>query len=222
MNGDGVIFGYQFKNPALLDEALTTPSCKMENPSVKDNQRLEFLGDAVLGLLAADYLYAERRNLKEGALTVERTGMVSSAALCKAAARHSLAARLKRNRAAKELPCNSKTLADAIEAIIGAAWIDGGLDAAKVIFDSLDLTVQSEGDESIANPKGELQIRAQAMVPPRQPMYTLVSTLGKAHEPIFTVRVSVEGMGEAEATARTRKEAEVGAALNLLQAQDSL
>ena len=93
----------------------------MSEPTAHDNQRLEFLGDAVLGFLAADRLYAEFPHEAEGPLTVKRTHLVSSAALCAAAERLGLAAHLKRNRGAAELPRNSKTLADAIEAIIGAA-----------------------------------------------------------------------------------------------------
>ena len=65
--------------------------------------------------------------------------------------------------------------------------------------------------------EGELQVRAQAMKPPRRPEYTLVSVAGKSHEPVFTSRVRVEGMGEAEASARTHKEAEAAAAAKLLK-----
>jgi len=207
------ILGYEFENPALLEEALVTPSCKMENPATADNQRLEFLGDAVLGLLAADRLYAELPKEQEGSLTVRRTHMVSSAALCDAAARLELVPLLKRNKGAAPLAANSKTIADAVEAIIGAAWLDGGLAAAKQVFDALGLSSDSKHFD---NPKGELQIRAQAMKPPQHPVYTLVSTAGKAHEPVFTVRVSVSGMGEATATAHSHKEAETLAAAALL------
>ena len=76
------IFGYGFKNAALLDEALTTPSFKMSSPDAADNQRLEFLGDAVLGFIAAERLYGSLPDAPEGVLTVKRTHMVSSAALC--------------------------------------------------------------------------------------------------------------------------------------------
>jgi len=207
------IFGYAFRNPSLLEEALVTPSCKMQSPDVTDNQRLEFLGDAVLGLLAADRLYAELPNEQEGALTVQRTQMVSAAALCEAAARLDLVPLLKRNKGAEPLPSNSKTIADAVEAIIGAAWLDGGLAAAKQVFEALGLS--SEG-AVCTNPKGELQIRAQAMKPPQHPAYELLSTAGKAHEPVFTVRVSVVGMGEATASAHSHKEAEARAAAALL------
>jgi ribonuclease-3 len=210
------IFGYLFKNPALLDEALTTPSCRMENPSVRDNQRLEFLGDAVIGLLAADALYASCPGAPEGELTVKRTQMVSTGALCAAARRLDLAARLHLNRGAAPLPASSKTLADAVEAVVGAAWLDGGLPAARAVFAALAL--ESAADEAcwVRNPKGDLQIFAQGLVPMRRPVYTLVKTAGKAHEPLFTVRVGVEGVGEAEATARTRKAAEAEAAARLL------
>jgi ribonuclease-3 len=209
------IFGYLFKNPALLDEALTTPSCRMENPSVRDNQRPEFLGDAVIGLLAADALYASCPGAPEGELTVKRTQMVSTGALCAAARRLDLAARLHLNRGAAPLPASSKTLADAVEAVIGAAWLDGGLAAARQVFDALMLA--DDADAGVAsNPKGDLQIWAQALTPPRLPVYTCVGVAGKVHAPVFTMRVSVDGAGEAQARASSRREAEALAAARLL------
>ena len=211
------IFGYSFANEALLEEALTTPSYRMDVPSAKDNQRLEFLCDAVLGMLSDERLFAEFPKEPEGALTVRRTHMVSSAALCDVAARNGLAARLRRNRGAAELPRNAKTLADAVEAVIGAAYLDGGFPAAKRVFEALELTVNAREGEWCDNPKGELQVRAQAMKPPRHPVYELLNTAGKAHEPVFTVRVTVDGLGEATASARTHKQAEALAAAELLK-----
>ena len=210
------IFGYVFTDAALLEEALTTPSYRMSCPDAKDNQRLEFLGDAVLGMLAADRLYADLPDDPEGALTVKRVRMVSASALCEAAGRLGIAARLRRNKGAAELPRNSKTLADAIEAVIGAAWLDGGLEAARTVFDALELKADAPGGAMSDNPKGDLQIRAQAMTPARHPEYTLLNVSGKAHEPTFTVKVSVEGVGEATASAHNRKEAETLAAAKLL------
>ena len=209
------IFGYTFKDAALLEEALTTPSYRQSEPGAKDNQRLEFLGDAVLGLLAADRLYAELPDDPEGPLTVKRTHMVSAAALCEVAAREGLAARLRRNKGAAELPEGSKTLADAIEAVIGAAWLDGGLEAAKTVFAALGLKAEGSARSGV-NPKGDLQIKAQAMTPPRHPEYELLGVSGKAHAPTFTVKVSVDGLGEAVASAHNRKEAETLAAAQLL------
>ena len=211
------IFGYEFRDAALLETALTTPSYRMDRPEATDNQRLEFLGDAVLGLLSAERVFAEFPDDPEGPLTVRRTHMVSSAALCEVAARAGLAARLRRNRGAAELPKNAKTLADAIEAIIGAAYLDGGFAAAKTVFESLALNANAAEDEWSGNPKGELQVRAQAMKPPRHPAYELLKTEGKAHEPVFTVRVTVDGVGSATASARSHKLAESLAAAELLK-----
>ena len=212
------IFGYRFTDRELLEEALTTPSCRMDRPGVQDNQRLEFLGDSVLGLLSAEMLYRRRPKAKEGELTVERTGMVSTPALCAAAVRLGLKVRLYRNRGAKEIPDNSKTLADAVEAIIGAAYLDGGFDAARVVFETLSLAENVSGECGFSNPKGELQILAQAMTPPQLPRYELISVAGRSHCPVFTVKVKVEGIGEASGTASSHKAAEVEAASVLLRA----
>jgi len=211
------IFGYAFSNRLLLEEALTTPSFRMDHPEATDNQRLEFLGDAVLDMLAAELLYARFPKEAEGPLTVRRTQMVSSTALCRAAGQLGLARLLKRNRVAEELAPNAKTLADAVEAIIGAAYLDGGLDAARQVFATLHLSDNAAADSWSCNPKGELQIRAQAMKPQQHPVYGLLKTEGKAHDPLFTVRVSVTGMGEAVASAHSHKEAEALAAAELLR-----
>jgi len=215
-----VFLGHDFADEGLLAEALTTPSCRMEFPNVRDNQRLEFLGDAVLGLMAAERLYGAFPKEEEGALTVMRTHMVSTTALCEAADRLGLVPHLKRASHLPPISKNAKTVADAVEAIIGAAYLDGGFVAAREVFGTLGLTAHAEEGEWNGNPKGELQMRAQALQPPRHPEYTLLSTIGKAHEPIFTVRVFVEGLGEATASARTHKTAEAKAAAQLLATLD--
>lgn len=210
------IFGYTFSRPELLEEALTTPSYRMERPEAHDNQRLEFLGDAVLELLATDKLYGEGGGESEGRLTVRRTHMVSTAALCEAAMRLGLRERLRRNRGADELPAHSKTLADAVEAVIGAVWLDGGLAGARAVFEALALKEYEAAVGAVGNPKGDLQERVQALRPPRHPEYVLVKTAGKSHRPVFTVQVRVAGVGEATAEAGNRKEAETLAAAKLL------
>ena len=100
--------------------------------------------------------------------------------------------------------------------MIGAAYLDGGMRAAKAVFDALSLVDLARDAEWTENPKGELQMRAQAMTPPRHPSYRLLRTEGKAHEPVFTVEVTVEGIGSATASARSHKEAESRAAARLL------
>ena len=214
------VLGYRFKDASLLATALTTPAYRMMFPAAQDNQRLEFLGDAVLGLLAADALYREAPEAPEGSLTVRRCHMVSTAALCAAAQRNNLAPLLRRNKGAQELRPGSHTLADAVEAVIGAAWLDGGMDAARLVFEALGVKANAESGDWSANPKGELQRRAQALAPSRHPAYETLSVGGSSHEPIFHVRVAVDGVGWAEASARSRKEAESAAAANLLKVFD--
>ena len=210
------IFGYTFNNGALLEEALTVPSYRMDHPEVKDNQRLEFLGDAVLGFLSAERLYGEFPNDPEGALTVRRTHLVSTAALCAAVEDTDFVSRLRQSWHAAKLNPHSKIIADAVEAVLGAAYLDGGMDAARCVYSTLNVEIAAENGVWQDNPKGELQVRAQALVPPQHPIYTKLSTAGKAHNPLFTVKVEVEGIGEAIATSGTIKGAEAAAARKLL------
>ena len=211
------VFGYTFKNEAVLEEALTAPAYRMDHPGANDNQRLEFLGDAVLEILAAERLFAEFPNETEGSLTVRRTHMVSTVALCKVARHHGLDRKLKRNRNAIPLGENAKTLADAVEAIFGAAYLDGGLEAARTMFAAIDLDANAQESEWSANPKGELQVRTQSMTPPRKPVYEMLKISGSSHQPVFTFRVTVEGLGSAVASAGSKKDAESLAARKLLE-----
>ena len=110
--------GYRFTNRALLERALNTPSVRMVDPSAKDNQRLEFLGDAVFGLLSADSVFRKNPDDQEGLLTVRRTHLVSGVALAAAAEKLELRKWLHRNVGAHEIPPHAKLLADALEAII--------------------------------------------------------------------------------------------------------
>ena len=208
--------GYAFKDASLLDAALTTPACRMEKPDLEDNQRLEFLGDAVLGLLSADAVFKAYPWEQEGALTVRRTHLVSGKALIAAAERIGLESSLKRNAGAHQLPPHAKVLADALEAVVGAVWLDGGLTAAQTVFDRLGLPIDERLNEWRTNPKGHLQVIAQAMRPSRQPVYAVDHVTGPSHAPTVTVTVTVEGLGAATATAGSQRQAEVDAAAALL------
>ena len=209
--------GYEFRNRALLEQALTTPACRMDRPGQPDNQRLEFLGDAVFGLLAADAVFAAYPDEQEGPLTVRRTHLVSGAKLAEVAERIGMRDCLVRNKGAAELPPMAKPLSDAMEAVMGAVWLDGGLEAARTVFARLDLPVGEPLNEWSANPKGYLQVKAQAMRPSRHPEYTVDSVTGPDHAPVVTVTVRVKGLGEATATAGSKSAAEVAAAATLLE-----
>lgn len=208
--------GYAFKDVSILETALTTPACRMDRPDAEDNQRLEFLGDAVFGLLSADAVYAAYPWEQEGPLTVRRTHLVSGKALTAAAERLELGASLKRNAGAAPLPPHAKVLADALEAVMGAVWLDGGLEAARSFFDRLELPIDDKLNEWGSNPKGHLQVLAQAMRPSRQPVYNINEIKGPPHAPIVTVTVEVRGLGKATATAGSQRQAEVDAAAALL------
>ncbi len=207
--------GYTFKDPALLDRALSTPSVRMVDPTAKDNQRLEFLGDAVFGLLSAERVFTQNPDDQEGLLTVRRTHLVSGAALAAAAEKLGLRNWLKRNIGAHEIPPQAKLLADALEAVMGAVWLDGGLAAARDVFTRLALPFDEKFNEWDDNPKGFLQTKAQAAH--QKPVYEVLDVKGTAHEPIVTVRVTVKGLGSAEATAISKTAAEVAAADALLE-----
>ena len=208
--------GYAFKDVSLLETALTTPACRMDHPEVEDNQRLEFLGDAVFGLLSADAVFAAYPWEQEGALTVRRTHLVSGAALTAAAERIGLGDSLRRNAGAAPLAPHAKALADALEAIMGAVWLDGGLAAARTVFGKLALPIDEKLNEWGANPKGHLQVLAQAMKPSRHPVYTVNEVKGPSHAPTVTVTVSVPGLGKATATSGSQRQAEIDAASALL------
>ncbi len=209
--------GYTFHDAELLTRALTTPACRMDHPEGGDNQRLEFLGDAVFGLLSADAVFAAFPDDDEGLLTVRRTHLVSGAALADAAERLGLRDYLKFNQGAQPPPSHAKVLADSLEALMGAVWLDGGLPAARTVFAALDLPLNAIFNEWDANPKGYLQVKTQAMHPPRRPVYEVLQMGGVAHAPVVTVRVSVHGLGEAVATAGSKSAAEVAAAAALLE-----
>ena len=209
--------GYEFRDPALLALALSTPSVRQSSPDADDNQRLEFLGDAVFGLLSADAVFAACPDEQEGPLTVRRTHLVSGAMLAKVAERMGLRDHLRRNKGASPLPPRAKPLSDAMEAVMGAVWLDGGLSAAQTVFDHLALPLNAPLNEWEQNPKGALQVKAQSLQPPRQPVYAVDAVKGPDHAPTVTVTVTVEGWGSATATAGSKTAAETAAAAKLLE-----
>lgn len=190
--------GYAFADPDLLQTALTHPSFRHEHPEVRaDNQRLEFLGDAVLGLLLAEQLFREKPDADEGTLTVLRSRCANGTILAEIARGLELDVLLRLGRGAScdGNRCRDSNLAAAIEAVLGAAWIDGGLGAARAIYARLfreRARVMETDDPWGDNPKGELQARVQAEGPVL-PVYTLLSTEGPEHARRYRVQVEAAG-----------------------------
>ncbi len=212
---------YKFRNSLLLAEALTHPSLGHEAQRYHfDYQRLEFLGDAVLQLVITEYLFSHFQAEAEGQLTKLRSRLVSRDALRMHAAaldlgRYILMGRGEEASGGRE---RASTLADAFEALIGALYLDGGLEVAKNF-----ILTQTRGDlaklaeEPVDfNPKGDLQELLQS-ISPRSPGYELVSQSGPEHEKTFVSEVVWEGIVLGQGTGRSKKQAETAAALEALQ-----
>ena len=129
--------GYRFKDPALFQRALTHPSYRSENKvTQEDYQRLEFLGDSVLGMLAASWLYLKYPNLKEGWMTAMKTQLTNDKTLAEIGFALGLGAFLRMGRGETRSGGNARpgNIADALEALLGAAYLDGGIKAAEKVF----------------------------------------------------------------------------------------
>jgi len=213
--------GYKFRNSLLLAEALTHPSLGHEAQRYHfDYQRLEFLGDAVLQLVITEYLFSHFQAEAEGQLTKLRSRLVSRDALRRHAAALDLGhyILMGRGEEASGGRDRTSTLADAFEALIGALYLDGGLDVAKnfILTQTRDDLAKLSEEPVDFNPKGDLQELLQS-ISPRSPIYELVSQSGPEHEKTFVSEVLWEGIVLGHGTGRSKKQAETAAALEALQ-----
>ena len=206
--------GHTFADPGLLVEAMTHRSWCAENPGVASNERLEFLGDAVLGLVIADHLFHVEGAMPEGELAMARAAVVSTEALAQVASRIELGQflRLGKGEAATGGRDKRSILADAMEAVIGAVYVDGGLDPARrlvlpLVADRLAGAVAGPGE---ADHKTRLQ-EASARQFGQVPRYE-VSGTGPDHDRRFTAVVCIGGTERGRGTGKSKKEAEQAAA----------
>jgi ribonuclease-3 len=213
--------GYKFRDASLLKLALTHPSVTLDRSSVgEDNQRLEFLGDAVLQLILTLALFERFPDLDEGSLTKARAQMVNRTALAARSRQLDLGEQLLLSRG-EELHGGrnrNSTLADALEALLGAVFLDGGFEAARavVLREFADHFTELPQVPSIANPKGELQEWLQA-TSTEAPHYSLVSATGPDHDREFECIVLHEGVELARGQGKSKKAAETHAALAALE-----
>lgn len=213
--------GYNFKDESLLQLALTHPSVAHEQgATVQHNQRLEFLGDSVLGLALTQELYDKFPNVSEGPLTKARAQMVNRKALAELGrrfdlGRHLVLSRGEETSGGRERP---SALADSFEAMIGAIFLDGGFEAARVF--TLNCFREEFGSwaviPNLENPKGELQEMLQA-ASPEAPQYELISTSGPDHDRIFECVVCHLGAELGRGTGKSKKAAESEAAMEALK-----
>src|ERR1700719_589960 len=213
--------GYKFRNPLLLAEALTHPSLGHETQQRHfDNQRLEFLGDAILQLVITEYLFGHFKDQPEGQLTKLRSRLISRDALKAHAAALDLGQFLLMGRGeeASGGRARTSTLADAFEALIGAIFLDVGLEQARKFIlaqagDDLALIAEEPVD---INPKGQLQELLQS-ISPRSPVYEAISESGPEHEKTFVVQAIWEGIALGKGRGRSKKHAETAAAEEALK-----
>lgn len=213
--------GHRFSDRSLLSLALTHPSVAHdEGGGQNHNQRLEFLGDAVIQLAVTSELYHRFPGLGEGALTQARAQLVNRTSLAAQARRLHLGRHviLSRGEESSGGRGRSSTLADAFEAIIGAVYVDAGFETARRILLGL---IQDGGTEMVElpnldNPKGNLQEFLQA-TSPEAPRYELLETEGPDHDRTFRCAVLHGGVQLARGVGRSKKAAESHAALLALQ-----
>ena len=208
---------HHFKNPALLVTALTHTSYANEaKHGVRHNERLEFLGDSVLSIVVAEYLFTHK-NMPEGELTRMRASLVCEAALFEFAKQISLGDYLRLGRGEERGGgrCRPSILSDAFEAVIAALYLDGGIEAARA-FVARTLFPQMSAELALEpeNPKSALQEKLQE--DGITPTYKLVETQGPPHDRTFVAQVFAGSQGLALGTGRTKKEAESQAAKSTL------
>ena len=219
------IIGYECARRELFEEALTHPSALVRErrrrrrpiPVKRDFERLEFLGDRVLGLVVADYLWRHFEGEPEGDLTRRHTHLVRREALVRVAETIGLGRYLvlSRAEAAAGAAGNPGILADACEGLIAAIYLDGGFEAASAFVRRFWEPLIEEMEEPPLDPKTALQewVQARGLA---LPAYELVATSGPDHAPLFTVTASVAGGDPATATASSKRIAEAKAAAMLL------
>ena len=210
--------GYRFKDRGLLEHALTHKSKAHEDPSggVADNESLEFLGDAVLGLVVAETLFRSFPRYNEGQKSKIKANLVSTASLAEMAEHLGLGEHMILGRGEEKTGGRRKQalLADTCEALIAAIYLDGGLDPARAFL----MREFSSGIEEAKNPeyfgrdhKSRLQERLQSQGRPL-PSYRITGEVGPDHRKLFHVEVFVGDEKIAEGVGRTKKDAEQEAA----------
>ena len=204
----------KFKNPEIFDQAMTHKSWVNENPSKRgSNERLEFLGDAVLELVVTDYLFKKFPEKEEGYLTNLRANIVNTTNLASLAKKIDLGESIFLSKGEQSGGVKNKSLlADTIEAIIGAIYLDSGIVAAgKFIEENLLSDLDVKLKEPLKDAKSRFQESVQASGLPA-PKYKVIKITGPDHARLFTVHVYVKGKVVGEGVGKSKSEAQQKAA----------
>ncbi len=204
---------HRFSNKNLLEEALVHKSFAVERGLSFYNERLEFLGDSVLGLCVAHYLFSKHPGISEGELSKIKSGLVSKKALAVFARKLGLEKHLKLGSDAQtaKLAEKDSVLADAFEALLGALYLDAGWDAVFAFLKSFLEKSKIEDEDYKSRLQEIVQKRMKTL-----PSYEVIKTEGPEHEKIFTVTISIKGKAVAAGKGRSKKEAEQSAACSAI------
>ena len=208
---------YTFRDPALLSEALSHSSYANEHRAahLNSNERLEFLGDSVLGFVTAEVLFVQHPDLPEGDLTRIRAALVCEQSLYEVARKLELGKYLKLGRGEEAGGGRERTsiLADATEAVFAAVYLDGGIGAASQLIHRVLLDAEKE--EAVEERRKDYKTALQELIqrtPGRTITYQLVEETGPDHCRVFVMEVSVDGQVSGRGEGRSKKEAEQAAA----------
>lgn len=215
---------YRFRQPGLLERALTHRSAAPDGAAAEiraDNEQLEYLGDAVLGMLVSEYLVATFPHWSEGQLSKSRARLVNAASLCTAARRLNLGEYLRLGKGEEKTGGREKPalLADAFEAVVAAIYLDAGLPTSREFVKRalLDAAIDLEGSRlELSDHKSALQEFLQARGLP-SPRYAVMREAGPDHRKTFWMQVDVPGLVNATGTGANKKEAEQSAAAQALE-----
>jgi ribonuclease-3 len=223
--------GYEFRDPLALRAALTHRSWSSEHAPPReqcerygaDNERLEFLGDSILGVVITEALWRRSPDSSEGVLSRLRSAVVNEASLAEVATRTSVGAALRLGRGEERSGGRGRPslLADALEAVFAAVYLDGGFEAARaVVLLALGERVERVLAQGVEDYKSALQERLQAShkVTPR---YKLVATYGPDHDREHEVELEAESIVVARGRGRSKKDAEQAAAKAALEALEN-
>ena len=216
---------YSFRNPALLSEALSHSSYANEHRSahLSSNERLEFLGDSVLGFVTAEYLFTRHPDLPEGDLTRIRAALVCEQSLYEVARKLDLGRYLKLGRGEEAGGGRERTsiLADATEAVFAAVYLDGGIAAASELIHRVLLCAERE--EAVEERRRDYKTALQELVQRQADQtltYRMVDEQGPDHAKVFSAEVLLNGVALGSGTGHSKKEAEQAAARSALAVLD--
>ncbi len=211
--------GYAFRNPSLLENALTHSSCANESRGkLQSNERLEFLGDSILGMVVAEHLFRNHPDLPEGELTRTRAALVCEESLVEVAQALGLGKYLKLGKGEEAGGGRNRPSirADAVEAVLAAVYLDGGIGSARKIIQKYILSKEISGMKSSRDYKTALQELVQRESG-QVLKYQMVGESGPDHDKRFFVEVLLNGQSVGRGEGRSKKEAEQMAAKSAIE-----